>query len=298
MAVIDVKRDASRTQGPVSTPEGVTGAKVFSVKLDGSDDADAAPVLAAGASGVPSLFSYWSASVPTLRCVSISPAPVGTASTLYDVVCQYSTGPESEDPLDEPPTVSTGSMSIRELRERDRNGTLIVNSAGDPIEVEEDVKFRVLRLGRNVASHSFVQEARYHDSVNLSPILGAPAECLWMVDFRASKVIYAEGDYWRQEMEIAFNHLRQPSGETAVNAPSNGYQTWARRLANLGLRVRGTNFPPPTPIIDQDSQKGDPISTPVPLNLGGTAALESGCIWLYYYTKAAEDWRPLRLSLT
>lgn len=299
MAVIDVKRDPTGTAGPIYTPDGARGTKRWTVLLDGTDDADDAPVVAAAAAGLPGIFGYWSASEPRLRCVEINPAPVD-GLTLWNVTFQYSTGPESEDPLNEPPTVSLDSMSVRELLEYDRNGSLIANTAGDLLEIEGELQFTVLRLGRNVASHSPFRLARYRDSVNLNPTLGAPAETLWMRTYRASKVIQADRSYWREEMEIVYNHLRQPAGETAVGAPSNGYHTWARRVANLGLRVKVDELPPVTPILDDSSEKGEAIKQPVPLNAAGTAPLAAGSdpIWLYYYDKQAVNWSRLRLSLT
>lgn len=300
MAVVNVKRDPKGTVGPSYTADGARGQKRFTVLLDGTDSADDAPVVAAGASGLPGIFGYWSALEPRLRCIEIHPEPID-GFTLWNVTFQYSTGPESEDPLNEPPDVSDDSMSIREFFDYDRDGMRIANTAGDPIEIEEELIFSVLRIGRNIAAHDFLSVARYRRSVNLRPILGAPAETLWMRDFRSNKVIQATRQYWREELEIVYNHLRQPGGETALNAPPSGYIGWARRVANIGLRVKRVDaLPPVTPIIDDASQKGDPISEPVPLNADGTAALAAGAnpIWLYFNTKAAVDWAPLGLNLS
>lgn len=296
--------DYTRTVGPVFTPEGAKGTQVYTVLLDGSDLPYDAPFVALTASGLPALFYSWSASHTFLRCIERSPVPHGDSPTYWDVFCHFATGPESEDPLDEPPTVSTDAYTIRELFEADRDGNPIVNTAGDPLEVEDDIEFTVLNLGRNVASHSIITEPKYRGSVNKNPALGWPAGTLWMRSFRAGRVIRAETSYWRQEMQIVINHLLQPAGENTIpgNPPSNGYRTWARRLKNAGLRVRKTTAPYIEDILQPADGKraGDPITAPVPLNAAGTAesSTPDAPIWLYYNLKPAVDWGPLNLSLT
>jgi hypothetical protein len=296
MSVVNVKRDPKGTVGPVYTPEGATAQKRWTVLLDGADGIDDAPIAAAGATTVARLYESWSATEPWLRCTQIHPEPV-SPFTLWTVTCQYATGPQSEDPLNEPPDVSDDSISLRELLEYDRNGTLIANTAGDPIEVEEDILLTVLRIGRNVSSHSYTATARYRNSVNQMPTLDAPPECLWMKDLRASKIITPGLRYWREEFEIVFNHLRQPTGETALNAPSSGYIGWSRRVANLGRRV-WQEVDGGWELVNLQA-RGEPLSEPVPLTSDGTAALDKGAatIWLYFNTKPVADWSGLRLSL-
>jgi hypothetical protein len=187
---------------------------------------------------------------------------------------------------------------MREALEYDRNGSLICNTVGDPLEVDEDIRLTVLRIGRNVATHSFIQTARFRNSVNAQAILGAPAETLWLREYRANHVIQGERNWWREELEIIYNHLPCPAGETAIGAPSTGYIGWARRLANVGLRV-WEQVSGVWMLKHLRDSKNEPLTDPVPVNTAGTAQLAKGAatIWLYYNTKRAVDWAPLRLTL-
>lgn len=308
MAVINVKEDGSKQEGPVATAEGQSARRGFTVLLDGADSPALEGYIARTATGVPRVYESYHVSLPFLRCTEVSPRRVGL-SHLFEVDCSYQTGPKSEDPVNEPISVDWdwGDYVIERELEYDYLGQPIANTAGTLFEgLTEPVSFPMLALTRPEGYFNGLTTMRYKGSVNAYAFRGAPALTCWMANIVPNRIVESARTYWKVRYEIVWNPLVRPPGETQIGAAAGAYLGWQRRLMNQGLSrwvwEKTKEHPAGTwdkqDFTEGEGDKNKAISEPVLLTADGQGKLEKGVlpIWLYYQTKPVRDWRGLHLE--
>lgn len=291
MQVLNVMEDWSKREVAV-TLDGETGLRVFTVQLQpASPEAlpgELWPFVALEATGVPRRYDMYSSVKPYLRCSEIHPRAV--SPTLYEITCQYTSGPEADEALNEPADISWGDYVVRQPVEYDVDGKLIANVNGQPLDppIEDELHLTLLHVERNEAYFDGVQQAQYRDSVNKETFMGAPPGTCWLTSLTSRRIIQGELVYYRVTYEIVHNPYEKPEG--------SGYIGWQRRILNEGtwawIQVDGDwKFD-----LLKDKE-GEPLSSPVPLAANGTV-LAKGAeqIWLYVQMKRTVSWRPLYLE--
>ncbi len=291
MAVINVKRKWSDEQAPTNL-QGSTARRVFTVLLDDGDDAELRAIIARQATGVPRKRSIYHGSYPYLRCTSVYPKAV--TPFMYEVTCEYATGPKADEAVDQPAKVSWGSLTIRQPTDYDVNGLPLVNAVGEPFDppIEEDFVFPVLRITRAEAYYDGMKISQYANSVNAESFRGARPGTCWLKPPVADEVIEDESSHWMVSYEIVHNPYPRPEG--------GGDLGWSRRLANRGRGVwtwlEDKGIWAYDPLVSKKT--GELISEPRDLNLAGTAMLDKDAdtLWVYFDTKHTVSWRPLHLE--
>ncbi len=297
MAVVNVKESWSTLQGTTHL-DGTDHQRGFTVLFDGTDAPELLPILARQATGIPRKYAALHASYPFYRCTNVMARAIGLI--LFEVTCTYTTGEETEDPLDAPMRVSWGRRSVRLRVDKDANNQAIINSAGEPIRIERDFRLPLLRLERNELTFDGIQMGQYGDSVNADGFRGAPAGTCWLEPPLAERVI-ADNDtvYYRVIYEIIYNPLARDTTEITAPDRSPAYGScigWQWRFRDEGLRaweevdsvwVRDN-------IKDKESE---PITEPVALNGSGEVQAKGAApVWLYYQQMPSVNWAPLHLE--
>ena len=308
MAVIDVKEDGSKQEGPVATAEGQSARRGFTVLLDGADSPALEGYIARTATGVPRVYESYHVSLPFLRCIEVAPRRVGL-SHLFEVDCSYETGPKSEDPLNEPISEdwNWGEYVIERELEYDFTGRPITNTAGTPFEgLTEPVAFPMLALTRPESYFHGLKTMRYKGSVNAYAFRGAPGRTCWMANIVPNRIVESARTYWMVRYEIVWNPLERPPGETQIGAAAGAYLGWQRRLLNHGLSrlvfAKSEKYPAGRwerqVFKEGEGDTNKPITEPVSLTANGQDRLDEDVlpIWLYYQTKPVRDWRALHLE--
>ncbi len=311
MAVVNVKPMWSDNAGGVNQ-DGSDQRRSYTVLFDGVEDPALRPILARTATGIPRRREYIDVSYPFLRCVDVHAEPMG-GPLLYKVTCEFSTREsdgsvsETQHPLDKPMEVEPDEYIVREPMEYDVvNGAAIVNRAGEPLEVDEDLHLPVAVCRRNEQTWSLSAQSYYANSVCTHDLFGWPAGTCWMLTMRAQRRfehitiddVETRLDYFAAVYRIVHNPFERPDGETQSGAAWGTYIGWQRRLMNQGLRWQdGTNDDGTPKYVNVKDKGGEPIMRPVPLKLDGTLLPDASTpTWLYFQTKRAVSWAPLHLE--
>jgi len=302
MAVINVKRDWSKTEAP-ATLNGQTGRKVFTVLLDGTDSPDEAPYVARRATGIPSPREPWSNDEPNVRACAILPRPL--SPVLYEVTVDYSQDTKAAHPLDEPMKVRWSNEITSEPIDTDIHGNPIVNTAGLPFEppIQEQVYDTRLTIVRNEATFDGVRMAAYRNTVNSKPFRGAPPRTCRMVNIEAEEIIEAEWAYYRVTYEIVYRDSTLPANCKHIDAYGNEvssgeYLGWRRRIANKGMVEKIGTDAEGLPIYGnaKDTEQ-EPLKEPIWLDVDGKKlADDADKIFILYETVREADWTPLYLE--
>ena len=297
MAVVDVELDWKSVKRKV-TKDGRKGSSRYTVKFDGSDTMFEMAILAAKASGIPSVGTSFPGDT-WLLCDSIDPKPL--SPKLFEVECSYIMGgwsvPEQEDnPLKQKPKIRYYSVVTTEQIDRDITGKPILNSAEEPFDppITAEVYTSAMEIVRNERSFSQATVGNYGNTLNRFTYRGSLPGTLWMSRLDAEEVIAGDYEYARVTYEIQY----RPDG-------------WRRRILDQGLRVLSTmatttSSGGQTARISQSAnildENGLPLSEPHLLN-GYGGILPKGyifpngdrAVWLYFEDKDKANWRALNL---
>ncbi len=176
------------------------------------------------------------------------------APMLYRVTVEYTSasgsGSAGDNPLQQPARKRWGYASSYEPVDVDAKNKPILNTAGctfDP-PVQAEVFDDVLTVTRNEATFDRTRSRAYNGAVNKDTFYGAPpGEALVTVE--AEEVHEGKFAYWQVTYQVRFRR-----------------GGWRKRRANVGLtQLRDGQR---VPIFD--SQTGQPVTEPQPLNSDGS----------------------------
>lgn len=185
-------------------------------------------------------------SIPAIRsfypntfvpCVNRSCNKIGPVFSL--VVCDYEgeVGPQGQTdaPENKPPEFVWSDTTTSEQVDKDWNGDLIVNTAGERLNgVTMEIADQTLTVTRNYLLFSPWLTHQYRHSVNsdtFPPGNGYPAGTARLVGFTATNQISDNGayTYWRVQAKIQF---RYPYADTTSS------QAWYARALNEGYHCK------------------------------------------------------------
>jgi len=175
------------------------------------------------------------------------------------------------------PEVNWGSEQFDEVVEKDRAGTAITNSAGDPFDppLTETRSRSLLTLSRNEATWDPDWPETYENSVNDASItICGKTAAAGTALIRSLGAVYAEAngyEYWRVTYAIAFK--------------SDG---WAREVLDAGYYRAKKAGETERPRIERD---GMAVTEPARLDGSGEKLDDdSASVFLSFNTKNAKDW--------
>jgi hypothetical protein len=201
----------------------------------------------------------------------------------WTVTCEYA---GIDDPTLEPAQVSFLEEDWQESVQRDADGELVANSAGDPYEagLTRDRKRGVIVITKNVLAFDPLQADRFRNSLNLFPFLaeryppGFGAETCKMDSLTAEAVWYEDYSdihYYRRTARIATD----PAG-------------WRAEILDAGFHR----------LVGGERQKivlpgGGTPTTPVPLDGAGAVLAAGGTpVFRSFGRYVATDWAELDLE--
>lgn len=163
------------------------------------------------------------------------------------------------NPLDEQPRVAWGWAQFQEAVTKDRDNNAVLNTAGDPFDpaISRDQSRPVLSLARNEATFDQGLADSLRDTVNDATWWGAGAGKVKIASITGNRVYNADagGWYWEVQYEFAFNRLG-----------------WNARPLNAGFRQLNAAGD----AQEQIYRDGNPVSSPVPLDVDGRALSPGG----------------------
>ena len=307
MAVIDITETTDADYTP--SKSGRTAKRTFTVKLDGTDTAAAAPFVAVRASAggvrVPRV-GETHPNDPWLIVGNIAPKRIGHG-ILWEITVNYATksttgtggGTGADNPLEEPPRISESYRTTVEPIDTDTDGNPIVNSALEPFDppLSEEVVDRILTI-----SHNRIDRIRdledFQGSVNADDVkvrgetIRAGTARIFITQ---DEVFVSKGfSYYATQFEIT---IREKGQMPKLS------QTWERRLLDQGFReylgratlaIEGVveiGDPLYANFVDQN---GKQITEPTKLDgKGGKLKDKANPVWLYYKTKRKKSWVAL-----
>jgi hypothetical protein len=114
------------------------------------------------------------------------------------------------NPLEAPPSVRWSTESREEAVTLDRNGTPVLNSAGDPMDptITRTVSNPVVTIERMLPAFDPDLILTYKDRVNSSAWMGYPAGTVLCKDITADRVFDADWGYmWRQSLVFSIKPI-------------------------------------------------------------------------------------------
>ena len=192
------------------------------------------------------------------RATSVTASQRGENGRLWTVTANYTTDApttqDDEDPLNQPRKVSWSSGSVSVVAERDRDGKVIVNSAGDPFDppIEIERPHAILVVSRNEASFSGTTIIQYKQKVNSAPFsIGGVGEIICS-DINATTDEQNGIEFWN----VTYKFEYAPEG-------------WQPEILEQGLRQITATGSYETCKDDE----GNDVTTPVLLNSAGKQIL-------------------------
>ena len=187
----------------------------------------------------------------TAVCTSVTPELVDGSLTFWTVTCEYQRNTETnqDNPLLRPLLVNISSQKYEQAVIKDRNGSGIVNTAGDPFDppLTMDATRLFLTLTKNFSAYNFDLASTLLDNVNSVPFYGMSVGTLKFEGFHATRQFEQDTEFWTCTGEFAFRR-----------------EGWQLHPLNAGLRrlVSGSM----QKCTDSDSL---PVLAPVPLSKAG-----------------------------
>lgn len=251
MSVVSVEERHQRRQSGTDRNGLKTHTRVWIVETD--DVADG-PAAAQDAAGIPGFGSTYAG----VAFSGKSADPVDDDDLTFEVVVTYATGGGGEveiNPLDEPDDIEWSGSEITEPYAKDVLGADVVNSAGDPIEVERERSVGEILVGRNSATFDDSAMEDLRDTYNDAPVtLGDTTYLtgtLKMGSIRASTQYRNGVSFYR----IQFPIKKDKAGWDEITLADRGFN----EINAGGDRVA---------ILDGD---GSPVTTLYPLDGNGEA---------------------------
>lgn len=162
MAVIDVRESFESRTGSLEYDK-ATFRRVFLVETDSPNDGPLTAIVGVMNNmviGIGSAYIAGNDSSPYAVLLRFDASPTGEDPLEWQVTAEYGKPPRegvADNPLDEPTTLDIEGESIEEAIERDKDGNLIENSAGDkfdpPLTVDKDRI--VITITRNEATDAY-----------------------------------------------------------------------------------------------------------------------------------------------
>lgn len=235
----------------------------------------------------------------------------------WKVTVQYASravDPEQfvENPLLRPAEWEWGSAQYEEAMERDVDGRLVANTAGDPFDPPptRPKSYRTLTLTRNEISFDPVTTHLYENTVNSTTFLGFPPGYVLCKSI-TSRILYeAAARYFsttysfemgvpRFAASVASPYAAVTDGIFNPYAPGTLTTTnvdvlgpWQLQILNTGYRelVGG--------VLVAIQENGQPVSKPALLDTDGTQLAVGGDpVWLVFRKYPSVDFTPLSLVL-
>ena len=212
MAVINVKEDWRGLNARAGT-QTASVPRTFTVKFDESDDPEKRPILAWGASGVPSLY----ASHPSDSSLYVKDKDVEAIGPFdYKVIVHYTTIAELGTgqavspftlPLDQPWEIEWGFTVMNIRIDRDLLNNPILNSAGQSIDPPVMWEFYdpILRISRNESFYDDKAASDYINSINSDYFNGYPPNTARCIEFSARRAYTAGLFYWKVSYQFQFH---------------------------------------------------------------------------------------------
>jgi len=285
MAVLSVKQSWSMSSAGGDAVRR-TGARGFTVLLDGADDIDRATLLGQTAPGIPRVGEAH----PADGWLRAGRAQVSVRSPiLLEVRVDYAvqTGGGADNPLLARPTRRwTWAVSQEEV-DRAYDGKPIVNSAGQPFDMLPVAEFvdPVLEIGRNEAADNPALRIKYAaegGAINSDPFYGAQPGQARMLAIEAEEVQSGNFIYWHKTYRVQFR--AGPAGE-----PDSAKKAWCRRVLDQGTwgaRIVQAATAGQSQLVQQIrkfvDERGFPLDRPVLLD-GHGALLARGQAPTYLY---------------
>jgi len=133
--------------------------------------------------------------------------------TMVRVTCRYTTENSEqaryENPLDRPTIANWGFTKLQLAYQADRNGNLIVNTAGEVMEgLVRDKYYPQVTVIRNESSFNPGLATSFVDTVNVSSILGSPARTVLCTDIsrQAAEAQVQNGTLFYSVVQYSFAH--------------------------------------------------------------------------------------------
>jgi len=250
------------------TESGRTAERVFTVVFDEGDEPAIRPLLALQASGIPargSKYPGWD----SMECYEKGVEPFEGPLT-YKVTCRYKTiirkthwsfGSGGEKP---PLEVEWGFVTSAEAIDRDIDGKVITNSAGESFDppITKDIHDLNLRIVREQDDFNQSQAAEYMGAINSDSFMGFDEGQVMCTAYNGRRVYRDDGSYyWQVTYEFQFRN-DEIIGEGIIG--------WKRRILDQGYRENWGKKEDGSPdlrnILDENGQK---VSEPVLLNKYG-----------------------------
>jgi hypothetical protein len=200
---------------------------------------------------------------------------------LWLAFIEYSTTAAFEqnaDPTLRPAEVQWGSQSIQLAAQKDRNGTLVANKAGDPYDPppEKPLNFRTLTMVKARDTYSPTATLAYENHVNEDVFLGFAAECVMCKSITSQSFVERGRLYYR--VTYVF-WIRE--------------DTWKLSLLEQGYRYIDSG----NRLMARD-RDGSPVTKPVLLtSTGGLLAVGGTPVFTDWYLFGTKPFAPLDLQL-
>lgn len=193
-------------------------------------------------------------------------------------------GGQKPNPVDDDPTEDFDSGDGVKFVNRDIDGKLITNTAGDPPEPKQVFDpHPVVNYGRNEASFTWATARKYVNHVNKTVWNGAPVGTVLCRRIRAQKRWRSSIPYWSVTYQFEFSE-----------------DGWQYKLTSLGLRelVSSTSGGTTTTTLTPIYVNGEPTQEPMPLDFQGqytpSADVADTTEWKVV---REEDFGPLNITL-
>ncbi|MEM1355427.1 MAG: hypothetical protein AAGH88_11145 [Planctomycetota bacterium] len=275
MSVVSAEEDFKRRRSGTDQNGLKTHSRVWVVLCD--DIADG-PAVAQDAAGIPGFGSTYEG----VAFAGKTADPIDDSDLAFAVTVNYATqsgGSVEVNPLDEPDEIEWGGSESTEPYAIDAAGNPVVNSAGDPIDVERESSIGELTVSRNLASYNDAAMEAYSDTYNTAAVtIGVTTYAvgtLKMGRIRASRQVRNDAVFYR----VVFPMRKSLSGFDEVDLADRGFN----KLDLDGRRV---------PILDGE---GNPVTTLFPLDGAGQPKANPGDApaTLTFQPYSGADWSAL-----
>lgn len=231
------------------------------------------------------------------RVSSISVAVNGDGSQHIVTVAYNSStasggGTSSDNPMDEPPSISWEQNTNTEPIYTLADGTAITNSAGQTFDppITDEFTDPVLVVTQNLSNYSPGVAYQYANAVNSDFFYGPPGVAK-LVSRTGSKEFRNDIKFWRVTTRIEFRDLIA-SGEW------QGESAWGKLIVDEGMmQLDNTIAPPALPLKRILDSTGREVTSPVPLNGFGLPlnALTSSIKLVYVPPRKVKSFNALGL---
>lgn len=280
-------RTSGKSKSPgESGPSSYTASRVFAVYVTSSTDD---PTASETAPGIPELGDEHPTD-PKRRVSSVEANVDPGLPTRHVVRVQYSSavsssGSSTDNPLDEPPSISWEQDTIAEPVYTDGDGNPIRNSARQTFDppIQEEFTDPVLVVTQNKNSYSAALAYQYANAVNSDFFFGPPgvAKC---VSITGSKEFRNNVSYWRVTTRIKFRDL-------IATGQHQGKSDWGHQIEDRGtVQLQGGKQ---VRIIVE----GDEITSPVALNGAGVPATGDTAFFVYVPPRKTRNFGALNLPV-